>query len=140
MWQQVEMKASCSDRNYHATHGARRQTRKQKTKQQQITERLQKPIVTQGLTAGAYISLSGINAHKDSNTTISVIFQTKDHSIERTVLIIVTITCALSNFSRNNQFKWRWQLLDIKHTCCNLNWISREVSNRFSCLIWLDLS
>lgn len=92
-------------------------------KQQQITESLQKPIATQGLIAGDYISLSGINAHKDSNTIFSVIFQTKDYNIERTILIIVKITCALSDFSRNNQFKWQWQLLDIKHTCCNLNWI-----------------
>ena len=75
----------------------------------------------QGLIAGAYISLSGINAHKDSNTIISVILQTKDHNIETTILIIAKITCALSDFNRNNQFKWQWQLLDIKHACCNPN-------------------
>lgn len=107
---------------------------------QQITASLQKPVVMQGLMAGLYVSLSGINAHKDSNTIISVIFQTKDHNTERTVLIIVKITCALSNFSRHNQFKWRWQVLDIKHTCYHLNWIYKEVRGRFSCLIWLDLS
>lgn len=124
MLQAVETKVSCFDQNYHDTQQSGRQTCKQKTLYtQQITESLRKPIVMQGLIAGGHVPLSGMNAHKDSNTIISVISQTKDHNTERTVLIIVKITCALSDFSRNNQFKWRWQLIDIKHTCCDLNWI-----------------
>lgn len=103
-------------------------------------ESLQKHRVTRGLTAVVSISLCGINARKDSSTMLGVIFQTKDHNAERTILIIVKITCALSDFNRDNQFKWQWQILNIKHTCYNPNWISREVSSRFSCLIWLYLS
>lgn len=57
-------------------------------------------IVTPELIVGAPVSHSGPNAHEDSNTTISVIFQTKDHSIERTILIIVKVTCALRDSSR----------------------------------------
>lgn len=93
-------------------------------KKQQNTSLWKHRVVTmQGLIAGASISLSGVNAHKDSNTIISVILQTKDHNIERTMLIIVKITCALSDLNRDNQFKWQWQLLDKKHACCNPNWI-----------------
>lgn len=41
----------------------------------------------QGLTAGDSISLSGMNAHKDSDTIISVIFQTKEYKIEQYQLL-----------------------------------------------------
>lgn len=91
LWQ-VEIKVPCFDQSYHDTQKAKRPANKRFYNQLQITESLQKPVVMQRLIAGAYISLSGINAHKDSNTIISVIFQTKDHNIERTILIIVKIT------------------------------------------------
>lgn len=57
-------------------------------------------IVTPGLIVGAPVSHSGPSAREDSNTIISVIFQTKDHSIERTILIIVKMACALGDFNR----------------------------------------
>ena len=41
---------------------------------------------------------------------------------------------------QNNQFKWPWQLLNIKHTCCDPNWIHGKVSYCLGCLIWFCVS
>lgn len=57
-------------------------------------------IIKQGLTAEAPVSHSGPGARGDSNTIDSVTLQTKGYSIERTILIIVKITCALGDFNR----------------------------------------
>lgn len=57
-------------------------------------------IIKPGLTAEAPVSHSGPGARGDSNTIDSVTLQTKGYSIERTILIIVKITCALGDFNR----------------------------------------